>query len=141
MRDRVAIAVLLIAIGALAAPRLAEQQRSVSPVSADAIRNELEAIKKLHTLPILPATGTEDSGGGTLLHVENASAFPIVVLIVGPTTERVELPQGGARTLKVLPGDYEIAVKAVGRDLQSLYGKQTIEPKRRFGHKFAVPAL
>ena len=141
MRVRVAIAVLLIATGALTAPRIAAQQQSASPVSADAIRNELEAIKKLRTLPILPATGTEDSGGATLLYVENASAFPIAVLLVGPTTDRVELPQGGVRTLKVLPGDYEIGVKAVGRDLQSLYGKQTIEPKRRFRHKFAVPAL
>jgi hypothetical protein len=141
MRVRLALAVLMI--GAAFGPRLAPAQTpaaSATAPSADEIRQELEAIKKLRTLPILPAAGTDDAGGATILRIDNTSAFPIAVLIVGPATERIELPSGGVRTLRVPPGEYEIAVKAVGRDLPPLYGTQTITPKLRFRHQFAIPA-
>ena len=143
MRARLALAVLLIATSAAFVPRPAAQQTTASPAtapSADEIRQEVEAIKKLRTLPILSAAGIDDAGGATTLRIDNASAFPIAVLIVGPTTSRIELPSEGVRTLGVLPGEYEIAVKAVGSDLPPLYGRQTITDKFRFRHQFAIPA-
>ena len=120
----------------------ARQQPPAAEATAprpEQIRQELDKIKKSRTLSILPAQGTDDSGGATLLRVDNASPFSLVILIVGPTTQRVELGSDRTHTLTVEPGDYEIAVTVVGRNLPSFYGKQTIIANMLFRQKFVVP--
>ena len=103
------------------------------------IRHELDRIKKSRTLSILPAQGTDDSGGATLLRVDNASPFSLIILIVGPTTQRVELGSDRTQTLTLEPGDYEIAVTVIGRTIPPFYGKQTIIANMLFRQKFVVP--
>jgi hypothetical protein len=127
----------------------AQQQTAPAPAAAVApapatpaeIKQELEKIKKSRTLGIIPSVGTDDSGGTTVLRVDNTSAFTLVVLIVGPTTLRLELGPEGTQTLAVDPGDYEIAVTVVGRNLPPFYGKQTIVANMRFRHQFVIPAV
>jgi hypothetical protein len=133
--------VIGLSLGASLAAAQQAAPAVAGPPPASDIKQALEQIKKSRTLEISPATGTDDSGGMTLLSVENASAFTIVVLIVGPTTQRLEVRPEGIQALVVDPGEYEIAVTAVGRDVPPFYGKQTIVANRRFRHKFVIPAV
>ena len=126
---------LLVAAAIAAA---AAQAPSTSPAE---IRQELEQIKKGRTLAIPQAPGTDNAGGATLLRVDNPSPFRLVVLIVGPTTERIEIEADRMQTLTIEPGDYEIAVRVVGRDVPPFYGRQKFEPNRIFRQKFIVPTI
>ena len=145
MGRRSFISVALVALTCLT-PRAVAQQRAGSPSvdaaqSPERIKQELEKLKKGRTLTIFPASGTENASGTTQLRLENVSAFNMIVLIVGPTTERVVLEPERVRMLTVEPGDYEIAFTVVGRDLPPFYGKQTIAPNMQFRHQFNVPAV
>ena len=139
------VSAVLLAASVVPMPGVSAQQPDPAAVAAAPtpaeIKQELEKIKKGRTLGIIPAGGTDDSGGATLLRVDNTSAFPLIVLIVGPTTLRVELGPEGMQTLTVEPGAYEIAVTVVGRDLPPFYGTQRIIANMRFRHQFVVPAF
>ena len=111
------------------------------PQTPEAIKAELEKIKKSRTLGIIPSIGTDDGGGTTVLRVDNTSPFNLIVLIVGPTTERVELGPEGTQTLIVEPGEYELAATVAGRNIPPFYGKQTIVANLRFRHQFVIPAV
>ena len=114
---------------------------AVAAMSPAAIKQELEKIKKGRTLGIIPSIGTDESGGMTVLRLDNTSPFQLVVLIVGPTTTRVELGPEGTQTLTVEPGNYEMAVTVTGRDLPPFYGTQRIVANMRFRHQFVIPAV
>jgi hypothetical protein len=136
-----------LAAGVLITPTLLAQQPA-APSTASApepspaeIKQELEKIKKGRTFGLAPAGGTDDSGGATLLRLDNASPFDLVVLVVGPVTQRIELGPDRMRTLAVVPGDYEIAVTAVGRDVPPFYGKQKIVENMLFRQKFIIPGV
>ena len=130
-----AVAALLMSVPALRA-------QSAAAPSAEEIKKDLETIKKGRTLVIQPAPGTDDSSGATQLRIDNTSSFKMIVLIVGPTTQRVELDGERMQTLAVEPGDYEIAVSIVGRiSVPPFYGKQKIEPKKFFIQRFVVPVF
>ena len=144
----VVVSAVLVTAGAVSTPRVSAQQPAAAvpavPVVAKTpaeIKQELEKIKKTRTWGIIPAVGTDDSGGTTLLRVDNTSAFPLIVLIVGPTVERVELGPEGTQTLTVEPGQYEIAVTVIGRNMPSFYGTQRIVANMRFRHQFVIPAV
>jgi len=126
---------LLVAAAIAAA---AAQAPSASPAE---ITRELEQIKQGRTLAIPQAPGTDIAGGATLLRVDNPSPFRLVVLIVGPTTERIEIEADRMQTLTIEPGDYEIAVRVVGRDVPPFYGRQKFEPNRLFRQKFIIPTI
>ncbi len=133
-------------VSALALPAFARQQPVDTPTvdaqpAPDQIRKELEQIKKGRTLALRAAEGMEDTDGNTVLRIDNASDFPIVILLVGPNTERIELGPARMQTLTLAPGDYEIAVRAVGRDVPPFYGRQTIVANMRFRHQFVLPAF
>ena len=68
-------------------------------ISPEQIKQQLDKIKKGRTLAIPSAEGTNDSGGATLLGLDNTSPYDLVVLIVGPTTERVLLGRERMQTL------------------------------------------
>jgi hypothetical protein len=125
----------------LVAAAIAAAGAQATSISPAAIKHELEQIKQGRTLAILQATGTDDSGGATLLRFDNPSPFKLVVLIVGPTTERIEIEADRMQTLTIEPGDYEIAVRVVGRDVPPFYGRQKIEPNRLFRQKFIIPTI
>jgi len=128
-----AIVVCLSGLGAAA-------QDASPKATPEQVRKELDAIKKNHPLPIIPAMGTDDSSGETLLRVDNVSPFNLVVILSGPTTERIELGAGHMQTFQVKPGDYEIGVSVVGRKkMPSFYGKQTVTEKLFFRHQIVVP--
>ena len=110
---------------------------SLTPIQ---IKNELEKIKKGRTFALGQADGMEDTEGATVLRVENASAFNLVVLLVGPTTLRIELEPDRKQALTIEPGAYEIAVVAVDQDIPPLYGTQRIMRHMRFRHQFVIPA-
>jgi hypothetical protein len=135
-RFRSLVAAALVA-ASVCAPPLAAQD------SAASIKQELERIKKTHPQALFPAQGAEDASGTTTLRLENASSLDVVVLIVGPTTERIELGTDRMRALTVAPGDYEIAVVAVTRipNVPALYGRQTVTPNLRFSLKFVIPGI
>ena len=116
-------------------------QAGAKPPSAAQIKQELEKIKKSRTLALFPAEGMEEPGDPTQITVENTSSFTLVVLIVGPTTSRVEIGPFRSETRAVEPGDYELAVTAVGRGLPPFYGKQKITAKLSFHHKISIPAV
>ena len=128
---------------ALAGAATVVSTRAQEPAApaADQIKRDLETIKKTRTIAIIPAEGSNESGGETLLRLENTSAFPIVVLIVGPSVERVELDGFRMQTLKVKAGDYEIAMKVTGRPVPPFYGRQKILANQLFNHKFVVPPV
>jgi hypothetical protein len=119
----------------------ARAQNAAKPPSAAQIKQELDKIKKGRTLTLFPAEGSAESSGATSLVVENTSGFNLVVLVVGPTTERVELGPFRMETLSVAPGDYEVAVTAVGRDIPPFYGKQKITASMLFRHKLSIPGV
>jgi len=112
-----------------------------APQAAAQIKQELDKIKKGRTLPLLPTDGAEDAGAGTRWQVDNTSPFDLVVLIVGPTTERVTLGPYRMQTLNVKPGEYEVAVTVPGRDVPPFYGKQKITAKKLFRHKLSIPGV
>ena len=129
-------------------PRVSAQQAAAAVPAAPAvvrtpaeIKQELEKIKKGRTLGIIPSIGTDESGGMTLLRVDNTSAFTLVVFIVGPTVERVELGPEGTQTLTIEPGQYEIAAIVIGRNIPPFYGTQRIVANQRFRHQFVIPAV
>ena len=115
-------------------------QDAAKPPSATQIRRELEKIKKGQTLALFPAEGMEEPGDATQIRVENTSPFNLVVLIVGPTTSRLEVGPFRTEAIAVEPGDYELAVTAVGRSLPPFVGKQKITAKLSFHHKILIPA-
>jgi hypothetical protein len=136
------LAGVALAASALATlPLLAQQPpppAAAAPSPAQ-IKLELEKIKKGRTLALMPADGMEDTDGATVLRVDNTSPFNLVVLLVGPTTQRIEMGPERMQTLTIEPGDYEIAVTVVGRDLPPFYGTQRIVANMRFRHKFVIP--
>lgn len=139
------LAGVALAASVLSAPLLVAQQQppiefdpTPSPSSAQ-IKQELEKIKKGRTLAIRPAEGMEDTEGATVLRFDNSSPFILIVLLVGPTTQRVELGPDRMQVLTIEPGAYEIAVSVVGRDLPPFYGTQRIMRRMRFVHKFVIP--
>ena len=123
----------------------AQQEPGPSVVAAspspEAIKQELEKIKKGRTLGIIPSVGTDESGGMTVLRLDNTSPFQLVVLLVGPTIQRIELGPEGTQSLIVEPGNYEMAVIVVGRNLPPFYGTQRIVANMRFRHQFVIPAV
>ena len=133
---------LALAVGA-SAPHvlIAQAPAAADQNSPDKIKQDLEKIKKGRTLALIPAQGSDDSGGETVIRFDNTSPFDLIVLLVGPTTERVELGPDRMHSLTIEPGKYEIAVTVVGRNLPPFYGRQTVEPKLRFLHKFVIPAV
>ena len=138
MRGLRTLLVACLVAGAFAPPMLLAQE------PLDKIQQELEQVKKTHPLGLLPADGVEDENGATTLRLDNTSRLDVVVLVVGPTTARVELGPERMQTLTLQPGDYEIAVvPSVPRGLTvpSFYGKQTIAPAMRFIHKFVIPGI
>jgi len=130
----------------MAVPPLTAQQppapaTAPTPARSPAqIKQELEKIKKGRTVAIYAATGSDEPDGTTELRVDNPSPFSMIVFVVGPTTERIELEPQRMQTLTVDPGDYEIAVRVVGRDVPPFYGKQTIIANMQFRHQFVIPA-
>ncbi len=114
---------------------------AAAPVSPEAIKQELEKIKKGRTLGIIPSVGTDESDRMTVLRLDNASPFQLVVLLVGPLVQRIELGPEGTQSLTVEPGDYEMAVTVVGRNLPPFYGTQRIVANMRFRHQFVIPAV
>ena len=140
------ISAALVALTCLTAPAFAQQQAGSAAVvdaaySPERVKQELEKLKKGRTLTIFPAAASDDSSGTTMLRIENSSAFNMIILVVGPTTERLLLEPEHVRMMTVEPGDYEIAFTVVGRDVPPFYGKQTIAPNMQFRHKFSVPAV
>lgn len=139
------LAGVALAASVLSAPLLVAQQQppiefAPTPAPSPAqIKQELEKIKKGRTLALIPATGTDDSGGATILRFDNPSSFNLIVLLVGPTTQRVELGPDHMQVLTIEPGAYEIAVSVVGRDFPPFYGTQRIMRRMRFVHKFVIP--
>lgn len=120
----------------------AQQPAPSTPApSAAQIKQELDRIKKGPTIALFPAEGSDDSGGQTLFRVENTSPFNLVVLVVGPTSDRIELGPYRMQTLTVKPGDYEVAVTTVGRDVPPFYGKQKITANMLFRHKLSIPGV
>src|SRR4051812_44378699 len=99
---RMCIAAAIATIGlAPAAARAQAQQQAAATAAAsrDDIKRELDKLKKARTLAINPADGSDDTAGATILRFENSSPFSMVILVVGPTTERVELGPERMQTL------------------------------------------
>jgi len=132
-----------IATIVLAPPASLAQQppAAAATTSRDAIARDLDKIKKGRTLAITPSDGTDEPDGVTVLQFENSSPFPMVILVVGPTTERIELGSERMQTLTVQPGDYELAMTVVGRDLPPFYGRQKVVESLAFRHRFIIPGL
>lgn len=142
---RLLAAAALVAI-AVATPSLfAQQQPRPAPAAAtespEQIKRELDRIKKGRTLAIMPAAGFDDGDGATALRLDNASPFSLIVLLVGPTTQRIELGPERMQSLAIEPGDYEIAVTVVGRDIPPFYGKQKVVANMHFRHQFVIPGV
>jgi len=135
------VALAAIALSARSTPAQQPPAPAAAAPAPAQIKLELEKIKEGRTLALMPADGMEDTDGATVLRVDNTSPFSLVVLLVGPTTQRIELGPERMQTLTIEPGDYEIAVTAVGRDLPPFYGRQKIVANMRFRHKFVIPAL
>ena len=137
--SRVAVAAAV----ALSLSGLGAAAQDTSPkATPEQIRKELDTIKKGRPLPIIPAMGTDDSNGQTLLRVDNTSTFDLVVILSGPTTERIVLGAGHMQTFQVKPGDYEIGITVVGRkNMPSFYGKQTVTDKLFFRHQLVIPLV
>jgi len=125
---------------AVTAPALRAQDAAKLP-SAAQIKQELERIKKGNTLTLFPADGMAEAGGATQLRIENTSGFTLIVLVVGPTTARMDLGPFRTETLAVQPGDYELAVTAAGRDIPPFYGKQKVTAKMVFHHTLSIPGV
>ena len=139
-----AAAAMVLSIASL--PGVSAQQQPApavveAPPTPEAIKQELEKIKKGRTLGIIPSIGTDESSGMTVLRLDNTSPFQLVVLIVGPLVERIELGPEGTQSLIVEPGNYEMAVTVVGRNLPPFYGTQRIVANMRFRHQFVIPAV
>ena len=139
------VVAVVFAAGVLAGPTAAQAQTGAA-AAADAtpapqIKVELEKIKKGRTLGLNPALGIENADGATELQLDNPSPFNIVVLVVGPTSRRVEIGPMRMETLAISPGDYEVAVTVIGRDLPPFYGKQTIVAGMHFRHQFLIPLI
>ena len=150
MRGLRRVAVAFIAVGALATSALiAQQPATQTPPAAAAqdspekIKQELEKIKKGRTLAIAPAQGIDGAGANaeTTLRFDNTSPFTLVVLLVGPTTERIELGPERMQTVTLAPGNYEIAMTVTGRGLPPFYGKQAIAANMRFRIQFVIPTV
>jgi hypothetical protein len=136
-----AIAAFVSIPPSLCAQQPQQDSAAAAAPSPEAIRRELEKIKTGRTLVINPADGTNDSDGATILTVENGSASDLIVLVVGPTTRRVELGSERMEMLTIEPGDYELAVTAVGRigrTVLPFYGRQKIVAGMSFHHKFVI---
>ena len=147
MRALTFLAAVVIVASVVVRPGVSARQAAQPPASAATaaptpaeIKQEIEKIKKARTLGIIPAVGTEN-GGATELRVDNTSAFNLVVLIVGPTVERIELGPEGTQTLTIEPGQYEIAAIVIGRNIPPFYGTQRIVANMRFRHQFVIPAV
>ena len=129
----------------LLTPSLIAQAPGAAPpaatMSAAQIKQEVEKIKKGRTLLLVPAVGTDDPGGQTTLRLDNASPFDLVIFLVGPSTQRIELGPNRMQTLTVEPGDYDVVLTVVGRNLPPFYGKDTITGKMQFRHQFVIPAV
>ena len=150
MRGLRQVAVALVAAGALATSSLIAQQPApqapavaAAQDSPERIKQELEKIKKGRTLAIAPAQGIDGAGADaeTTLRFDNTSPFTLVVLLVGPTTERIELGPERMQTVTLAPGNYEIAMTVTGRSLPPFYGKQAIEANMNFRLRFVIPAF
>jgi len=86
----------VLVIASIFAPPLAAQQPSdqtpaAAPASPEKIKQEVDKIKAGRTLTIFPAPGTADAGGATTLRFDNTSPFSLIVLLSGPTPQRIEL--------------------------------------------------
>ncbi len=110
-------------------------------MSAAQIKQEVDKIKKGRTLLLVPALGTDDASGETTLILDNTSPFDLVLLLSGPSPQRVELGPFRMQTLTVEPGDYDVVLTVVGRNLPPFFGKDTIVAKMRFRHQFVIPAV
>ena len=110
-------------------------------MSAAQIKQEVDKIKKGRTLLLVPALGTDDASGETTLSLDNTSPFDLILLFSGPSAQRVELGPYRMQTLTVEPGEYEVVLTVVGRNLPPFFGKDTIVPKMRFRHQFVIPAV
>ncbi|HXD74044.1 MAG TPA: hypothetical protein VN628_09920 [Vicinamibacterales bacterium] len=134
---------LVAAAIALSLSGLGAAAQDASPkATPEQVKKELDAIKKSRPSPIIPAMGTDDSNGETLLRIDNTSSFNLVVILSGPTIERVELGAGHMQTFQVKPGDYEIGVVVLGnRKMPAFYGKQTVTEKLFFRHQLVIPLV
>jgi len=131
---------------AVALPSLLAGQQPPEPKAGDGpspaqIKQQIEKIKAGLTVTIMPADGMEGTEGETVIRVDNPSPFSLIVLLLGPTTQRVEVKPDRMQVLNVAPGDYEIAVTVAGRDVPPFYGRQTVLANMRYRHRFVVPVF
>ena len=116
-------------------------QAPAKPPSAAQIKQELDKLKKGQTLALFPAEGMQEAGDPTQIRFENTSPFNLAVLIVGPTTSRLDVGPFRTETVAIDAGDYELAVTAVGRSVPPFVGKQKITAKLSYYHKISIPAV
>jgi hypothetical protein len=138
------VAVALAACVVTAPSLIAQAPGAPAPavtMSPAQIKQEVDKIKKGRTLLLVPALGTDDPAGATTIRLDNTSPFDLVILLVGPSAQRVELGPNRMQTLTIEPGDYEVALTVVGRNLPPFFGKETITPKMQFRHQFVIPAV
>ena len=135
------VAVALAACVLLTPSLMAQTPAPATTMSPAQIKQEVDKIKKGRTLLLVPALGTDDPAGETTLILDNTSPFDLIILLSGPSAQRVELGPNRMQTLTVAPGDYDVVLTVVGRNLPPFFGKDTIAPKLRFRHQFVIPAV
>src|SRR3954466_13930736 len=130
---RILLAVALAAV--VATPSVIAQAPAVT-MSPAQIKQEVDKIKKGRTLLLVPELGTDDPAGETTLSLDNTSPFDLIILLSGPSPQRVELGPNRTHPLTVEPGEYEVVLTVVGRNLPPFFGKDTIVPKMHYRHSF-----
>ncbi len=81
--------------------------------------------------------------------VENRTEYELTVRYSGPDSQKVVVPKGGTRTIKIQPGDYKVAASVSAANVTNYYGNDTLNAGKfessfyiesRFGG-FSVPDI
>jgi hypothetical protein len=98
--------------------------------SEDAIRSGIEQVRRgrYSNVPILSTGRVSGLNGTASLTIENASRYPLRVLLSGARSSELRVSAGDTLSTTLPPGNYEIAVTASGGSLLPFYGQYAFRP-------------
>jgi hypothetical protein len=107
----------------------------------DTTEREIAAIRNApHTAMPAAQAFQEPLGGQTKLAIKNGTAYTLTLYLSGPASHKLQIAAGGAQTLRLPPGHYEIAAKVSKSSVIPFYGTGDYSPDTGYSSHFYIAA-
>jgi hypothetical protein len=119
---------------------------SAAPISApassqsDQVQQEIDRIRsgRYSPMPTPQASGASGLDGQTSWVIQNGTSYSLTVFLSGPVRHRMDIPAGGSQTLRVSPGNYEVAASVSGPNVIPFYGTINLGANTQYTEQFYI---